>query len=84
MDSNLANAGYYVFNGGILERIPYGKVRTEDSVIPQLVKEKNVNGFKINPPYWLDIGTVESYNLANKMILERKGILPPPNSKSNL
>lgn len=81
VNSNLANAGYYVFNGGILDRIPYGRVQTEDSVIPQLVKEKKVAGFKINPPYWLDIGTVESYNLANKMILEKKGILPPPNSR---
>lgn len=80
INSNLANAGYYVFEGGVLDRIPYGRVRTEDSVMPQLVKENQVTGFEITPPYWLDIGTVESYNLANKMILERKGILPPPNS----
>ncbi len=79
--SNLANAGYYVFEGNVLGRIPYGRVRTEDSIIPQLVKENQVTGFEITPPYWLDIGTVESYNLANKMILEKKGILPPPNFK---
>lgn len=79
INSTLANAGYYIFKGTFLDEIPYGAVRTTDEIIPRLVKRREVTGFEINPPYWLDIGTEKSYDVANRIILEEKGIIPPPN-----
>lgn len=78
--SNLANAGYYALKGDFLEEIPYGIIRTTDQIIPRLVERHEVMGFEIDTPYWLDIGTEESYDKASAVILGQKGIIAPPNN----
>ncbi|MDD5317286.1 MAG: nucleotidyltransferase family protein [Candidatus ainarchaeum sp.] len=72
--SSLANAGCYVLEPEILESIPHRKVKTEAAIFPRLAREGKLAGFVFNPPYWLDIGTIDAYRKANKMI---EGILPP-------
>lgn len=72
--SNLANAGYYILEPQLLERIPHKKVKIEHVLFPSLAKEGQLGAFIYNPSYWLDIGTIDAYRKANRMI---EGILPP-------
>jgi mannose-1-phosphate guanylyltransferase len=72
--SNLANAGYYVIEPEVISRIPYSKVKMENSLFPKLAQEGELAGLAYNLKYWLDIGTIEAYRKANRMI---EGILPP-------
>lgn len=75
--SNFANAGYYVFESDILELIPYGRVKTEEKIIPELALKKQIAGYKFEPPYWLDVGTKASLKAANKLILDLEKIETP-------
>ncbi len=72
--SNLANAGYYILEPSVLEAIPHKKVKIEHAVFPTLAQEGQLAAFIYNPSYWLDIGTIDAYRKANKMM---EGILPP-------
>ena len=81
--SNLASMGVFVFEPSVLDEIPYGKVHFEKDVLPRLVKEDKVVGFRANPPHWLDIGTVDSYLQANKLILDKQGVIAPPKKESD-
>lgn len=75
--SNLANAGYYILEPPVLEAIPHKKVKVEHAVFPTLAREGQLAAFVYNPHHWLDIGTIDSYRKANKMM---EGILPPEKS----
>lgn len=77
--SNLANAGYIIAERSYFDFIPRGRVKMETSVFPKLVEQKALAGFEFKPKFWLDIGTYKSYLEANKLILQEKGIIPPPN-----
>ncbi|MCX6776223.1 MAG: nucleotidyltransferase family protein [Candidatus Micrarchaeota archaeon] len=74
--SNLANVGYYVIEPEVISRIPYSKVKMESTLFPKLAQEGELAGLAYNLKYWLDIGTIEAYRKANRMI---EGILAPPN-----
>ncbi|MEM5814507.1 MAG: NDP-sugar synthase [Candidatus Aenigmatarchaeota archaeon] len=74
--SNLANAGYYVMHSDILGMIPYGKYKTESTILPELAERGQVAGYSYNPPFWLDVGTLDSLLTANALMLKRAGILP--------
>ena len=76
--SNKANAGYYVLEPGALEELELKKTKVEESLFPKLVKKQELTGYVCKLPYWLDIGTIESYRKANKMI---EGIIPPSCNK---
>ncbi len=77
-----ANAGYYLFEPDILERLPKHKSKLEKTVIPDLVKKKEIYGYIFDPPYWLDIGTAKSYKEACRLILDKeKGVIPPPHKE---
>lgn len=56
--TNIINAGCYIFNRGIIESIPVGKViSVERETFPQLLANgAKVFGF-VDKSYWLDIGT---------------------------
>jgi mannose-1-phosphate guanylyltransferase len=56
--TNIINAGCYIFNRGIIDSIPVGKViSVERETFPQLLASgAKVFGF-IDKSYWLDIGT---------------------------
>jgi NDP-sugar pyrophosphorylase family protein len=43
-------------------------------VFPKLAEEGELAGLVYNLKYWLDIGTIEAYRKANRMM---EGILPP-------
>jgi mannose-1-phosphate guanylyltransferase len=79
--SNLANAGYYIMEPAILDYIPYGKVRMEQEVFNTLADQNMLYGYVIKPKFWLDIGTLESYILANKLMIEEQGLVPPGNNE---
>lgn len=72
--SNLANAGYYVLEPEVIDHIHYGKIKMESTIFPQLAQEGELAGLVYNLRYWLDIGTIEAYRKANRMM---EGILPP-------
>ncbi|MDO8339061.1 MAG: sugar phosphate nucleotidyltransferase, partial [Candidatus Burarchaeum sp.] len=72
--SNLANAGYYVVEHEEISRIPHGKIKVEHSLFPLLAAEGKLFGHIYKPKYWLDIGSMESYRHANRLM---EGILAP-------
>jgi len=78
--SNLANAGYYILEPSAIEAIPHKKVKVEHALFPTLAREGQLAAFVYNPTHWLDIGTIESYRKANKMM---EGILPPEKPDSH-
>jgi len=79
--SNFANAGYYVLEPRIIDMIPDGKVRIEPTVFAKLARRGELYGYVANPQFWIDIGTLESYLDANKIVLQKKGIIPPPQNR---
>jgi mannose-1-phosphate guanylyltransferase len=72
--SNLANAGYYVIEHEEIARIPHGNVKVEHSIFPLLAGEGKLFGYTYTPKYWLDIGSMQSYRHANRLM---EGILAP-------
>jgi mannose-1-phosphate guanylyltransferase len=78
--SNLANGGYYILEiGDILDIFPREKIKVEQSIFPELAKNKRLAGFVSRLPFWLDISTVEAYEEASKMAHEGMIIAPPVN-----
>lgn len=73
--SNLANAGYFILEPEVLEMIPEKKIKIENTIFPKLAEEGELAGFLYHPKHWLDVGTMEAYRKANRML---EGILPPP------
>ncbi len=72
--SNLANAGYYVLEPEALRMLGYEKTKVEFSLFPQLAEMGKLGAYSTELPYWLDIGTIESYRKANRMM---EGIISP-------
>lgn len=64
-DSNMINAGTYVFEPSVLDRLPLmQRVSVERTVFPALVEEGRLFGMP-SDDYWLDAGSPEQYLLAN-------------------
>ena len=75
--SRLANAGYYILEiDDIKQILPRERIKVEQSIFPKLAKEGKLAGFITKLPFWIDIGTKESYELANKLAYENL-IIPP-------
>lgn len=69
--SHLINAGAYVFDPSIIDRIPTARpVSIEDAIFPALAAERKLWGSK-HHGYWYDIGRIPEYVMANKELLER-------------
>ena len=77
--SQLAHTGYAILEPETIDMIPEGSSRVEKVVFEKLAEQKKLYAYVSNPPHWIDIGTYESYLEANKIILQKKGIIPPPN-----
>lgn len=59
--SNLVNAGAWIFEREIVEQIPPGAVRVEETLFPSLVaRHQTVLGYRFEGP-WADIGTPQRY-----------------------
>lgn len=56
--ANTINAGCYVFNSRVIDRIPAGKVVSiEREVFPELVDQGRALYGMVDDSYWIDIGT---------------------------
>jgi mannose-1-phosphate guanylyltransferase len=76
--SRLANAGYYILElSEVLPMLPRESVKVEHSVFPELARQDRLAGCIMRLPFWIDIGTLEAYEEANKMAHEGM-IIPPP------
>jgi mannose-1-phosphate guanylyltransferase len=68
----LVNAGVYVFEPGALATIPLGRPASlEEDVLPGLAREGSMFGLEL-PGYWLDVGTPESYERAERELLGQR------------
>ena len=64
--TNLINAGIYVFEPSVLERIPSGEIwSAERQLFPGLVDEGAALYATAIDSYWMDVGTPEKYLRAN-------------------
>ncbi|HEX2057544.1 MAG TPA: NDP-sugar synthase [Actinomycetota bacterium] len=69
--TNLINAGIYVLEPSVLDRVPAGEVWSiERATFPALVDEGARLFATAVPAYWMDIGTPEKYRRANIDALE--------------
>lgn len=76
--TNNINAGIYVFEPSVLERIPSGRrVSVEREVFPALVGSGSLYALASDAP-WLDMGTVEKYIDANISLARAEGTLADP------
>ena len=72
--SNLVNAGVWIFERGLVDEIPAGAVRVEETLFPSLVaRQRTVLGYRF-PGLWADIGTPARYLDLNRALLERDGL----------
>jgi len=74
VQSNLVNAGIYVFSREVLSYIPRGfegPLKLAIDVIPRLLKAGDVYGY-VHDGFWFDIGTIEDYINANFKLLEHR------------
>jgi mannose-1-phosphate guanylyltransferase len=70
---NLVNAGAWIFERGLVDEIPPGAVRVEETLFPSLVgQRRQVLGYVFEGP-WADIGTCERYLDLNLALLDRAG-----------
>lgn len=82
--SKYASAGYYIIDvEEVFDILPRTKVKVEHSVFPQLAAEGKLAGFITKLPYWIDISTLEAYNLANKLAHENLILAPPITENKN-
>jgi mannose-1-phosphate guanylyltransferase len=77
--SNLINAGTYVFEPSVIERIaPSGRVSVERDIFPALAAAGTLFAMS-DDAYWLDTGTPQAFLSANIDILtDRDGHAAPP------
>jgi mannose-1-phosphate guanylyltransferase len=65
--SHFINAGFYIFEPGVLKRIPSGRVvSVEREVFPSLLEDGRKIAVYKGCNYWLDIGTPEKYIQAHR------------------
>lgn len=76
--SRFASAGYYIIQvEDVLEDLPRHKIKIERSLFPRLAPNNKLAGFVRELPYWIDISTQDSYDMANKLAHDNL-IIPPP------
>jgi mannose-1-phosphate guanylyltransferase len=84
--SRFASGGYYIIEvDEVFNDLPRDKRKVEHSIFPYLAKKGKIAAFVTKLPYWIDISTLEAYDMANKMAHQNL-ILPPPlpeNEKNN-
>jgi mannose-1-phosphate guanylyltransferase len=68
--SNMINAGLYVMNRSVLDRMERGKnYSVERQIFPELLKEKQPLCCYLYDGYWMDIGNPSKYLTANHDVL---------------
>ena len=67
---NTINAGIYVLEPEMLERIPLGRPSSvERDYFPSLIRDGSTFVAEVNAGYWIDIGTPEKYRQAHRDIM---------------
>jgi NDP-sugar pyrophosphorylase family protein len=67
---NTINAGIYVIEPEMLERIPLGRPSSvERDFFPSLIRDEETFIAHVNTGYWIDIGTPEKYRQAHRDIM---------------
>jgi NDP-sugar pyrophosphorylase family protein len=75
--TNLINAGSYVLEPSVLERIPSGRrVSIERETFPAMVAQGSLYALD-DSAYWLDAGTPEAYLAAHRDLLDGRRPGPP-------
>lgn len=75
--TRLINAGAYILDPKIIERIPPDKaVSMERTIFPQLAYERNMWGW-VHQGYWYDIGRIPEYIRANRELLRSSMVEKP-------
>lgn len=69
--SRLVNAGVWIFEPGLVEEIPPGAVRVEETLFPSLVaRGRRVLGYRFKG-HWADLGTPQRYlDLTRQLLAE--------------
>jgi len=68
--SKLINAGVWIFEPGLVEEIPAGAVRVEETLFPSLVaRRRKVLGYRF-AGIWADIGGPARYLALNRQMIE--------------
>ncbi len=82
--TDLINAGTYVLEPAVLDRIPEGRrVSIERQTFPSMVADGLLFALA-DPSYWLDAGTPETYLSAQLDLLEgRRGAPPVPGARDS-
>jgi len=66
--SNLANAGYYILDNSALAALTLKKDKVENLLFPGLAREGKLSAYTYKARLWLDIGTIQTYKEANKLV----------------
>ena len=75
--SKLVNAGVWIFEPGLVDEIPNGAVRVEETLFPSLVaRRRRVLGYEFDG-LWADIGTPARYREINVALASRAEGIPP-------
>jgi len=74
--SDLINAGAYVLEPSVLDRIPEGRSSIERLVFPAMVADRCLFAIP-SPAYWIDVGTPETYLQAQLDLLDGVRGTPP-------
>ena len=71
--SDLVNAGVWIFEKGLVDEIPPGPVRVEETLFPSLVARRRTVLGHVFDGLWADIGTPERYLELNTALTVRAG-----------
>lgn len=75
--SNLVNAGVWIFEPGLVDEIPKGAVRVEETLFPSLVaRRRRVLGYEFSG-LWADIGAPARYRDINVALAAGPGAVAP-------
>ncbi|OIO22696.1 hypothetical protein AUJ13_04245 [Candidatus Micrarchaeota archaeon CG1_02_49_24] len=74
-ESRFANAGYFVLEAAALAGVAMERFKIESECFPKWAGGGKLFGQIQSVKMWIDIGTLESYRAANRLVEE---ILPPP------
>ena len=74
--SDLINAGTYVLEPSVLDRIPEGRSSIERLVFPAMVADRCLFAMS-SPAYWIDVGTPATYLQAQLDLLDGVRGTPP-------
>ena len=75
--SNLVNAGVWIFEPGLVDEIPSGAVRVEETLFPSLVaRRRTVLGHQFSGT-WADLGTPARYLQVSKELLGTRNEIAP-------